>query len=180
MIARLQESLLRYYVSNHRDLPWRRTRDPYRIWLSEVMLQQTRVATIVERYERFLSVFPDVGSLAAATVERVFEEWAGLGYYSRARNLHAAACRIVSSHGGQLPGTAAALATRPKQAGTAVLASTMVRFVTALVLVVPLVLSGWFDKTVLVLFVAVSYLMMLMVDTLLAVRMIRRAEELKG
>jgi hypothetical protein len=85
----------------------------------------------------------------------------------------------IASCIGALP-TAAALAARPKQAGTAVLASTMVRFVTALVLVVPLVLSGWFDRTVLVLFVAITYLMMLMVDTLLAVRIIRRAEEQKG
>ena len=85
----------------------------------------------------------------------------------------------VASCIGALP-TAAALSSRPKQAATAVLTSTMVRFVTAIVLVVPLVLSGWFDRTVLVLFVAVSYLMMLLVDTLLAVRIIRRAEEQKG
>ena len=93
----------------------------------------------------------------------------------------AAGCGVswIASCIGALP-TAAALSSRPKQAATAVLASTLVRFVTVIVLVVPLVLSGWFDRTVLVLFVAVSYLMILLVDTLLAVRIIRRAEEQKG
>jgi A/G-specific adenine glycosylase len=109
----LQRALLRHYSCNHRDLPWRRTRDPYRIWLSEVMLQQTRVATVVERYDDFLRRFPDIRALAGAREEEVCEAWAGLGYYSRARNLHAAARRIVEQHGGQLPPTSAALATLP-------------------------------------------------------------------
>jgi len=126
----------------------------------------------------YYAVFVSVG---LATVLSV----AAIGYYSTERHTGGGGtaamlvgCGVSWIAGciGALP-TAAALSSRPKQAGTAILASTMVRFITALVLVVPLVLSGWFDKTVLVLFVAVSYLMMLLVDTLLAVRMIRRAEE---
>ncbi len=113
MATALQRTLLRYYASNHRDLPWRRTGDPYRIWLSEVMLQQTRVATVVERYNDFLSRFPDVRTLAEAREEQVCEAWAGLGYYSRARNLHAAARRLVAEHGAQLPTTADALQALP-------------------------------------------------------------------
>jgi A/G-specific adenine glycosylase len=87
-------------------LPWRRTSDPYRIWLSEIMLQQTRVPTVVERYQAFLCRFPDVHALAAARAQDVCEAWAGLGYYSRARNLHAAARDIVTRYGGCLPETA--------------------------------------------------------------------------
>ncbi|MEE8311063.1 MAG: A/G-specific adenine glycosylase [Candidatus Binatia bacterium] len=99
----LRRALLAHYDRSHRDLPWRRTRDPYRIWLSEVMLQQTRVETVEPRYRRFLRRFPTVGRLAAAQPEEVCEEWAGLGYYSRAQNLNAAARRIVERHGGRVP-----------------------------------------------------------------------------
>jgi A/G-specific adenine glycosylase len=85
------------------DLPWQGTRDPYRIWLSEVMLQQTQVATVVPYYERFLARFPDVRSLASASLDEVLALWSGLGYYSRARNLHRAARHIVETHGGDFP-----------------------------------------------------------------------------
>jgi A/G-specific adenine glycosylase len=86
-----------------RDLPWRRTKDPYRIWLSEIMLQQTRVAAVIPYYERFLRRFPKVQALANAPEEEVLRLWSGLGYYSRARNLHKAAQQIVASHAGQFP-----------------------------------------------------------------------------
>jgi A/G-specific adenine glycosylase len=88
-------ALLRWYARNHRDLPWRRTRDPYAIWISETMLQQTRVETVIPYYERFLRRFPDVVTLASADLDEVLGEWTGLGYYSRARNLHAAAGQVV-------------------------------------------------------------------------------------
>ncbi|MCL2876353.1 MAG: A/G-specific adenine glycosylase [Betaproteobacteria bacterium] len=94
-------------------LPWQGTRDPYRIWLSEIMLQQTQVAAVIPYYARFLARFPDVGSLAAAPVEEVMALWSGLGYYARARNLHRAACVVMEKHGGQFPVTAAALAELP-------------------------------------------------------------------
>jgi len=105
--------LLAWYGREGRDLPWRRTRDPYRIWLSEVMLQQTGVETVIPYYERFLRAFPDVAALAATPVEKVIELWAGLGYYSRARNLHAAAARVVDEHGGSIPDTLEGLMTLP-------------------------------------------------------------------
>jgi len=95
--------LLRWYDGAKRDLPWRKTRDPYAIWISETMLQQTRVDTVIPYYERFLARFPDVHTLATADQDDVFGEWAGLGYYSRARNLQAAARAIVDLHGGDLP-----------------------------------------------------------------------------
>jgi A/G-specific adenine glycosylase len=85
------------------DLPWQRTRDPYRIWVSEIMLQQTQVATALGYYPRFLASFPDVAALAAAPIEDVLRHWSGLGYYSRARNLHAAARTVVERHGGEFP-----------------------------------------------------------------------------
>jgi A/G-specific adenine glycosylase len=85
-------------------LPWRETRDPYRIWVSEIMLQQTQVTTVSARYGRFLERFPTIESLAAASAEAVCEEWAGLGYYSRARNMHRTARDVVSRHAGRLPG----------------------------------------------------------------------------
>ncbi|WP_205203507.1 A/G-specific adenine glycosylase [Azonexus hydrophilus] len=91
------------------DLPWQNTRDPYRIWLSEIMLQQTQVATVIPYYQRFLASFPDVASLAAAPVERVLAHWAGLGYYARARNLHRCAQEIMAVHGGEFPRSAAQL-----------------------------------------------------------------------
>ncbi|MGQ0752021.1 MAG: A/G-specific adenine glycosylase, partial [Betaproteobacteria bacterium] len=85
------------------NLPWQRSRDPYPIWVSEIMLQQTQVATVIPYYQRFLQRFPDVGTLAAAALEHVLTEWSGLGYYSRARNLHRAAQTIVRDHGGRFP-----------------------------------------------------------------------------
>jgi A/G-specific adenine glycosylase len=93
--------LLAWYRKSHRDLPWRRTSDPYRIWISEIMLQQTRSAAVIPYYERFLERFPDAAALAAASEPQVLARWAGLGYYSRARNLRRAAQMIAS--GGAFP-----------------------------------------------------------------------------
>ena len=94
-------------------LPWQNTRDPYRVWLSEIMLQQTQVATVLGYYERFLGRFPDVDSLAAASLDEVFALWSGLGYYSRARNLHRCAQVVVAEHGGRFPRTSGELAALP-------------------------------------------------------------------
>jgi len=93
------EPLLRWYRANARDLPWRHTQDPYRIWVSEIMLQQTRVAAVLGYYARFLEAFPTVDTLANAPEERLMKLWEGLGYYSRARNLQKAAKRIVELGG---------------------------------------------------------------------------------
>ncbi len=95
------------------SLPWQRTRDAYRIWLSEIMLQQTQVATVIPYYARFLERFPDVGALAAAPVEDVMALWSGLGYYTRARNLHRCAQQVVAEHGGRFPADVDALASLP-------------------------------------------------------------------
>ncbi|GIX31009.1 MAG: A/G-specific adenine glycosylase [Porticoccaceae bacterium] len=96
--------LLAWYDRHgRRDLPWRRAVTPYRVWVSEIMLQQTRVSTAIPFFERFVARFPDVASLAAADEEEVLAHWAGLGYYARARNLHRAARRILADHGGELP-----------------------------------------------------------------------------
>jgi A/G-specific adenine glycosylase len=100
---RFQRALLTWYDSNKRDLPWRRISDPYRVWISEIMLQQTRVAAVLEYYERFLERFPTVQKLAAARLDSVLAAWSGLGYYRRARALHAAAKEIVNDHAGQFP-----------------------------------------------------------------------------
>ena len=94
-------------------LPWQNTSDPYRVWLSEIMLQQTQVITVMDYYTRFLQRFPTVRELAEASQDDVLALWAGLGYYSRARNLHACAQAVVSLHGGELPRTAALLQTLP-------------------------------------------------------------------
>jgi len=96
-------ALLGWYQQQGRDLPWRNTRDPYRIWVSEIMLQQTTVATVLGRYDAFLQQFPTLADLAASSVEQVIDAWAGLGYYSRARNLHAAAGRIQTEFNGSFP-----------------------------------------------------------------------------
>jgi A/G-specific adenine glycosylase len=95
------------------DLPWQNTRDAYRIWLSEIMLQQTQVATVLPYYARFLERFPDVASLAEAPDDEVMTLWAGLGYYSRARNLHRAAKQVVAQHGRRFPADVAQLAELP-------------------------------------------------------------------
>jgi A/G-specific adenine glycosylase len=87
------------------DLPWQNTRDPYRIWVSEIMLQQTQVSAVIGYYERFMARFPDVASLAGASSDEVMQHWAGLGYYSRARNLHRAAQLVMGEHGGTFPRT---------------------------------------------------------------------------
>lgn len=99
----IREALLGWYGAARRDLPWRRTRDPYAIWISETMLQQTRVETVIPYYERFLESFPTLQALATAEPDRVMGLWAGLGYYSRARNLQAAARLVVEELGGALP-----------------------------------------------------------------------------
>jgi A/G-specific adenine glycosylase len=101
--------LLAWYDANKRDLPWRHNRDPYRVWLSEIMLQQTRVAAVVDYYQRFLQRFPSVEKLASAREASVLAAWSGLGYYRRARMLHAAAKQIVKEHNGEFPSTAAHL-----------------------------------------------------------------------
>jgi A/G-specific adenine glycosylase len=105
----LTESLLHWYNQNKRPLPWRETRDPYKIWLSEVILQQTRVAQGTDYYHRFLVAFPDVQSLAQADEQDVLKLWQGLGYYSRARNMHHTAKEIVEKHNGIFPKTSAGL-----------------------------------------------------------------------
>mgnify|MGYP000940887460 CR=1 FL=1 len=101
--ARIRTALLTWYRRGHRDLPWRRLGDPYSVWLSEIMLQQTRVETVKDYYRRFLERFPTPLSLAEGPLDDVLSLWSGLGYYSRARNLHAAACVIRDQHGGVFP-----------------------------------------------------------------------------
>ncbi|MFZ1974865.1 MAG: A/G-specific adenine glycosylase [Candidatus Acidiferrales bacterium] len=98
-----QSRLLKWFRTHQRDLPWRSSRDPYRIWVAEVMLQQTRIAAVMPYYQRFLDRFPNVESLAHATQTEVLKLWSGLGYYSRARNLHAAAKEIVAHHNSKFP-----------------------------------------------------------------------------
>ena len=105
--------LLAWFDRHAADLPWRATRDPYRVWLSEVMLQQTQVETVKPYYARFLAAYPTVQALAAAPLADVLKLWEGLGYYSRARNLHRAAQAIVQEHGGRFPEAAAALEKLP-------------------------------------------------------------------
>jgi A/G-specific adenine glycosylase len=100
---RLQRALLAWFRRARRDLPWRADRDPYRIWVSEVMLQQTQVATVIPYFERFLRSFPTVAALAEAEEQEVLTVWAGLGYYRRARDLHCAARLIRARHGGEIP-----------------------------------------------------------------------------
>ena len=102
-LLRMRRVLLAWYGREKRDLPWRRTRDKYRIWVSEVMLHQTRVETVIPYYERFLKRFPDVTTLARARLESVLKLWEGLGYYGRARNLHRAAKIVARECGGRLP-----------------------------------------------------------------------------
>ncbi len=112
-LAAIRRALLQWYAATARDLPWRRTRDPYCIWLSEIMLQQTRVETVLPYYARFLAAYPTVADLAAAPVDRVLKLWEGLGYYSRGRNLHAAARHVVQTRAGQLPQSASEWAELP-------------------------------------------------------------------
>ncbi len=102
-IDAFRRALLDWYGEHQRDLPWRRTRDPYAVWISEIMLQQTRVDQVRPYYDRFMSRFPTVGRLGKAPLEDVLKAWEGMGYYARARNLHRAARRVVAEHGGQIP-----------------------------------------------------------------------------
>ena len=97
----IAKRLLRWYRKEGRDLPWRRTSDPYAIWVSEIMLQQTQVATVIPYYERFMAAFPTVADLSHAPLGRVLKVWEGLGYYARARNLHRAAGFISDQYQGQ-------------------------------------------------------------------------------
>jgi A/G-specific adenine glycosylase len=113
MRSELQRPLLDWFTANRRDLPWRRTRDPYAVWISEAMLQQTRVEVVVPYYERFLARLPDVRALAEAAEEEVLALWSGLGYYRRARSLRAAARRLVDDHGGVFPRTRSELLELP-------------------------------------------------------------------
>jgi A/G-specific adenine glycosylase len=105
--------LLRWYRRHRRDLPWRRTADPYRVWVAEVMLQQTRVATVLPYYDRFIGRFPDAATLARASEEEVLSLWSGLGYYRRAQSLRAGARVVVERHGGKLPADPEALLRLP-------------------------------------------------------------------
>jgi A/G-specific adenine glycosylase len=112
-LSGVRQRLLDWYRVHRRDLPWRRSRDPYAIWISEAMLQQTRVETVIPYYERFLRLFPDLETLADAGSDELLGAWAGLGYYSRARNLREAARVVVKEHGGRLPDSADALRRLP-------------------------------------------------------------------
>ncbi len=111
-LGKVKRALLRWYEFRQRDLPWRRDGDPYRIWISEVMLQQTRVETVIPYYEAFLDRFPDVEALASAPVDEVLALWSGLGYYRRARQLHRAALQIAGE-GADFPVTARELEKLP-------------------------------------------------------------------
>lgn len=112
-VTRLRVWLLEWYDHHRRDLPWRRSRDAYAIWVSEIMLQQTRVAVVVDRYQEFMRRFPTVFVLAKAPEQEVLALWSGLGYYRRARMLHAAAKAVVSANNGVMPRTAAELRALP-------------------------------------------------------------------
>lgn len=102
-IKAFQTDLLTWYEENKRTLPWRETTDPYKIWVSEIMLQQTKVDTVIPYFKRFMDKYPTVHTLAAAEEEEVLKAWEGLGYYSRARNLHTAVREVVSTYGGVVP-----------------------------------------------------------------------------
>ncbi len=111
--SELRGALLRWYGTQARDLPWRRTRDPYAIWVSEVMLQQTQVPVVLPYWTAFLARFPDVRALARASLDEVLAAWRGLGYYARARNLHRAAQVVLEHHAGRLPDDVEALRALP-------------------------------------------------------------------
>lgn len=107
----IQRELLIWYYKNRRNLPWRKDRDPYRIWVSEIMLQQTRVDTVIPYYERFLNQFPTLQDLAEATDDQVVKAWEGLGYYTRVRNLHSAVKEVSAKYGGKVPDDVETLST---------------------------------------------------------------------
>src|SRR5271154_2464193 len=112
-IRKFQRELLSWFDSHARDLPWRRTADPYHIWISEIMLQQTRVTAVLDYYSRFLALFPTITALAQAKEPAVLAAWSGLGYYRRAKMMHRAAQVVVEQHQGALPTTAAELRKLP-------------------------------------------------------------------
>lgn len=112
-VLQLRQSLLDWYATAGRVLPWRKTQDPYAIWISEVMLQQTQVKTVIPYYERWLDWFPAIAPLAAADQQQVLKAWQGLGYYARARNLHRAAQAITTHHNGIFPNALAVVTTLP-------------------------------------------------------------------
>ncbi|HEY0550306.1 MAG TPA: A/G-specific adenine glycosylase, partial [Verrucomicrobiae bacterium] len=95
--------MLNWFTSNARDLPWRRTLDPYAVWVSEIMLQQTQVKTVLPYFERWMREMPAIASLASASSERIHKLWEGLGYYTRVRNMQKAAQMILEKHGGKFP-----------------------------------------------------------------------------
>jgi A/G-specific adenine glycosylase len=99
----IQSNLVEWFTKNQRDLPWRKTYDPYQVWISEIMLQQTQVKTALPYYDRWMKAFPDIGSVANASEDRILKLWEGLGYYSRARNLQKASKLVMGKHGGQFP-----------------------------------------------------------------------------
>ncbi len=109
----IQQALVDWYRAGHRDMPWRRSRDPYAIWVSEIMLQQTRVETVTPYFERWMTRFPTVSALAKAPLDDVLSHWAGLGYYARARNLHAAAGEIEQRYQGRFPSQSEAVRALP-------------------------------------------------------------------
>jgi A/G-specific adenine glycosylase len=112
--AGFSAALLAWFDAHGRkDLPWQRDASPYRVWVSEIMLQQTQVATVIPYYQRFMLRFPAIGALAAAPLDEVLHQWSGLGYYARARNLHRAAAIVCAEHGGELPADAAVLQALP-------------------------------------------------------------------
>lgn len=112
-VKSLRQALFTWYAESGRDLPWRQTRDPYAIWISEIMLQQTQVKTVIPYYQRWMAEFPTIADLAAADQQQVLKVWQGLGYYARARNLHQAAQEIMRSHQGQFPKTIEAVMALP-------------------------------------------------------------------
>ena len=112
-VQAIRRKLLHWYGRNGRDLPWRRTRDPYAIWIAETMLQQTQVRTVLPYYQRFLKVLPTVRSLDRARRDKVLALWSGLGYYRRGANLKEASRKIVRDHGGRLPRDFHALCSLP-------------------------------------------------------------------
>lgn len=112
-IDAFRHALLDWYGENQRDLPWRRVRDPYAVWISEIMLQQTRVDQVRPYYDRFMERFPTVAHLGRAPLEDALKAWEGMGYYARARNLHRAARRVVDEHGGQIPDDPARISDLP-------------------------------------------------------------------
>ena len=103
MLKNFSLDLTRWYTKHKRDLPWRHTKDPYKIWVSEIMLQQTTVNTVIAYYERWIKIFPTIHDLAKAPLQTVLKQWQGLGYYNRAKNLHKAAFILINEHKGILP-----------------------------------------------------------------------------